>query len=36
MRLVRTQDVVALAEMSDGKFFMTTKTIKVTIGGCGG
>ena len=36
MRLGRTQDVVALAEMSDGKFFMTTKTIKVTIGGCGG
>lgn len=36
MRLNKTQDVIALAEMSDGKFFMGKKTIKVTIGGCGG
>lgn len=36
MRLARTQDVVALAEMSDGKVFMTKRTVKVTIGGCGG
>ena len=36
MRLGRTQDVYALAEMSDGKFFVSKRTVKVTIGGCGG
>jgi sulfur-oxidizing protein SoxY len=36
MRLAKTQDIVALAEMSDGKVFMTKRTVKVTIGGCGG
>ena len=36
MRLAKTQDVTALAEMSDGKVFITKRTIKVTIGGCGG
>lgn len=36
MRLGRTQDVYALAEMSDGKFFLSKRTVKVTIGGCGG
>lgn len=36
MRLGRTQDVYALAEMSDGKFFIAKRTVKVTIGGCGG
>jgi sulfur-oxidizing protein SoxY len=36
MRLARTQDVIAVAEQSDGKFFMTRRTVKVTIGGCGG
>jgi len=36
MRLASTQDVVAIAEMSDGKFFMGKRTVKVTIGGCGG
>ena len=36
MRLGRTQDVYALAEMSDGKFFISKRTVKVTIGGCGG
>jgi sulfur-oxidizing protein SoxY len=36
MRLARTQDVLALAELSDGKVLQTRKTVKVTIGGCGG
>jgi sulfur-oxidizing protein SoxY len=36
MRLGKTQDVYAIAQMSDGKFFMSKKTVKVTIGGCGG
>jgi sulfur-oxidizing protein SoxY len=36
MRLARTQDVIAIAEQSDGKFFVSKRTVKVTIGGCGG
>ncbi|MGR3572559.1 thiosulfate oxidation carrier protein SoxY [Brevirhabdus sp.] len=36
IRLATTQDVVALAEMADGSFQKATKTVKVTIGGCGG
>ncbi len=36
MRLAKTQDIVAIAELSDGKFLMAKRTIKVTIGGCGG
>jgi sulfur-oxidizing protein SoxY len=36
MRLSKTQDVYALALMGDGKVFMAKKTVKVTIGGCGG
>ena len=36
MRLARTQDIIALAEMSDGKFFQVKRSVKVTIGGCGG
>jgi len=36
MRLGQTQDVVAVAQMSTGKFYMATQTVKVTIGGCGG
>ena len=36
MRLASTQDVVAIAEMSDGKFYIGKRTVKVTIGGCGG
>jgi len=36
MRLGKTQDVVAVAEMSNGKFYMGKRTVKVTIGGCGG
>ena len=36
MRLARTQDIVAVAELSDGRFLINKKTVKVTIGGCGG
>jgi sulfur-oxidizing protein SoxY len=36
MRLARTQDVIAIAELSDGKFLMSKRAVKVTIGGCGG
>ena len=36
MRLGKTQDIVIVAEMSDGKFYMGKRTVKVTIGGCGG
>jgi len=36
MRLAKTQDIVAIAKMSDGSFYMDKRTVKVTIGGCGG
>ena len=36
MRLASTQDVVAFAVMSNGKVYMGKRTVKVTIGGCGG
>jgi len=36
MRLAKTQEVIALAELSDGKFLIGRRTVKVTIGGCGG
>jgi len=36
IRLARTQDVVAVARMADGSFAKASKTVKVTIGGCGG
>ena len=36
MRLGKTQDIIVVAEMSDGKFYMGKRTVKVTIGGCGG
>jgi sulfur-oxidizing protein SoxY len=36
MRLAETQNVICLAEFSDGKFAITKKMVKVTIGGCGG
>jgi sulfur-oxidizing protein SoxY len=36
MRLARTQDVVGIAELSDGRFLMAKRPVKVTIGGCGG
>jgi sulfur-oxidizing protein SoxY len=36
MRLQRTQDVITIAELSDGRFLMAKRPVKVTIGGCGG
>ena len=36
MRLGTTQDIIALAEISDGKFLQARRSVKVTIGGCGG
>lgn len=36
MRLAKTQNVVAVAELSDNSLWMAKKEIKVTIGGCGG
>lgn len=36
IRLAKTQNVVAIAEMEDGSFQMAKSNVKVTIGGCGG
>lgn len=36
MRLAKTQNVVAVAQMANGDVFMDKKQVKVTIGGCGG
>ncbi len=36
MRLAQTQDIVCIAEMSNGSLYMTKSQVKVTIGGCGG
>lgn len=36
MRLAQTQNIICLAEMSDGKLYSATTQVKVTIGGCGG
>jgi sulfur-oxidizing protein SoxY len=36
MRLAKTQDIIAVAELSNGSFLMGKRTVKVTIGGCGG
>ena len=36
MRLAKTQNVIAIAETSDGKAYMSKAEVKVTIGGCGG
>ncbi|MEP3248349.1 MAG: thiosulfate oxidation carrier protein SoxY [Sneathiella sp.] len=36
MRLAKTQNVIAVAAMSDGSFHSAQTTVKVTIGGCGG
>jgi sulfur-oxidizing protein SoxY len=35
MRLAKTQDVIALAELSNGTLAIATLLVKVTIGGCG-
>ena len=36
MRLAQTQDVICVAEMSNGALHMAKANVKVTIGGCGG
>jgi len=36
IRLAKSQKIVAVAKMNDGSFFMGSKDVKVTIGGCGG
>ncbi len=36
IRMIKTQNVIALAEMSDGSVYMAKSEVKVTIGGCGG
>ena len=36
IRLAETQNVIAVAKMNDGSFFIARKPVKVTIGGCGG
>ncbi len=36
MRLAKSQDVVVIAELADGRFLMSKRSVKVTIGGCGG
>jgi len=35
VKLSSTQEVVALVELSDGTFIKASKSVKVTIGGCG-
>jgi sulfur-oxidizing protein SoxY len=36
MRLQKTQNVIAVAEMSNGDLYTDKHQVKVTIGGCGG
>ncbi|HEY8581127.1 MAG TPA: thiosulfate oxidation carrier protein SoxY [Beijerinckiaceae bacterium] len=36
MRLAQTQNIVCVAEMSNGQLFSAKQEVKVTIGGCGG
>ncbi len=36
IRLAKTQNIVAVAEMSNGEVYMAKAEVKVTIGGCGG
>ena len=36
IRLAKTQDIVAVAELSNGEVYTVRKEVKVTIGGCGG
>lgn len=35
IKLGETQEVVALAELSNGTFLLASQSVKVTIGGCG-
>jgi sulfur-oxidizing protein SoxY len=36
IRLAKTQNIIAIAEMSNGELYMAKSEVKVTIGGCGG
>ena len=36
IRLAQTQNLTAVAQMSDGSLWTASKLVKVTIGGCGG
>lgn len=36
IRLAGTQEVIAIAKLSDGSFVKASQEVKVTIGGCGG
>jgi len=36
VRLAKTQNILAIAEMSNGDLYTASKEVKVTIGGCGG
>jgi len=36
MRLAQTQNIIVVAEMSNGELFSQKAEVKVTIGGCGG
>ena len=36
MRMAKTQNIIAVAEMSDKSVYMAKQQVKVTIGGCGG
>lgn len=36
MRLAKTQNIIAIAEKSDGSMMKVSTQVKVTIGGCGG
>ena len=36
MRMAQTQNILAVAEMSDGSLWSAVREVKVTIGGCGG
>jgi sulfur-oxidizing protein SoxY len=36
MRLAQTQEVLVFAQMSDGTVYAAKRSVKVTVGGCGG
>ena len=36
IRLAKTQELIAVAQLEDGTFARTSAEVKVTIGGCGG
>ena len=36
VKMAQTSNVYALVKAADGKFFVASKEIKVTLGGCGG